>query len=209
MQSQEALYRDNKDLLDGHSLLKIETSVDACPSLPIFAVMLASPRPPWVKYHNILGENPHRTMLGKLTTNSDGVIAYDSSHVDDTVSELIVPSDHSTVHCHPLAILEVRRILLEHLAGLRSDPRPDRPFAQTAMPGRTRTSNADGLLFIGAAFVFIPPAKIQLHLAGVGRPEVANFQVDRHESSQRAVVEKEVEVVIPRRSRVSADRRAG
>ena len=136
MQSQEVLYRDNKDLLDGHSLLKIETSVDAlAPSLPIFAVMLASPRPPWVKYHNILGENPHRTMLGKLTTNSDGVIAYDSSHVDDTVSELIVPSDHSTVHCHPLAILEVRRILLEHLAGLRSDPRPDRPFAQTAMRG--------------------------------------------------------------------------
>ena len=137
MQSQEALYRDNKDLLDGHSLLKIETSVNAwLPACPIFAVMLASPRPPWVKYHNILGENPHRTMLGKLTTNSDGVIAYDSAHVNDTVSELIVPSDHGTVHCHPLAILEVRRILLEHLAGLRGNRGPTGPSPRPRCAGR-------------------------------------------------------------------------
>ena len=32
-----------------------------------------------------------------------------------------------TVHCHPLAVMEVRRILLEHLAELRGvPPAPDR-----------------------------------------------------------------------------------
>jgi hypothetical protein len=31
-----------------------------------------------------------------------------------------VPSDHLVVHQHPLAILEVRRILLEHLAYIES-----------------------------------------------------------------------------------------
>ena len=42
--------------------------------------------------------------------------------MDDVASELIVPADHTTVHAHPLAVLEVRRILLEHLAELRSFP---------------------------------------------------------------------------------------
>jgi hypothetical protein len=30
-----------------------------------------------------------------------------------------VPADHTTVHAHPAAVLEVRRILLEHLSELR------------------------------------------------------------------------------------------
>ena len=33
-----------------------------------------------------------------------------------------MPADHSTVHPHPAAVLEVRRILLEHLAELRGQP---------------------------------------------------------------------------------------
>ena len=31
-----------------------------------------------------------------------------------------MPADHTTVQCHPLAVMEVRRILLEHLAELRA-----------------------------------------------------------------------------------------
>ena len=37
-----------------------------------------------------------------------------SAHLDDAESELIVPADHFHVHQHPLAVLEIRRILLEH-----------------------------------------------------------------------------------------------
>ena len=46
---------------------------------------------------------------------SDGVVPYSSAHIDGTDSELVVPADHFHVHHHPLAILEVRRILLDHL----------------------------------------------------------------------------------------------
>ena len=46
---------------------------------------------------------------------SDGVVPYVSAHLDDVSSELVVPADHCEVHHHPLAILEVRRILLEHV----------------------------------------------------------------------------------------------
>jgi hypothetical protein len=37
-------------------------------------------------------------------------------------SQLVVPADHSTVHRHPAAILEVRKILMQHLADLESFP---------------------------------------------------------------------------------------
>ncbi|MBL8795722.1 MAG: alpha/beta hydrolase, partial [Planctomycetia bacterium] len=45
---------------------------------------------------------------------SDGVVPYSSSHLTDVDSEVIVAADHFTVHHHPLAIREVRRILREH-----------------------------------------------------------------------------------------------
>jgi hypothetical protein len=75
-----------------------------------------------VKYHNILGVAPYRGLLGKLAADSDGVVAVESGRMDDAQSELVVPADHSGIHSHPLAVLEVRRILLEHLAELRAFP---------------------------------------------------------------------------------------
>jgi hypothetical protein len=53
---------------------------------------------------------------------SDGVVSERSARLDGAASELIVPADHTTVQCHPLAVMEVRRILLEHLAELRGPP---------------------------------------------------------------------------------------
>jgi hypothetical protein len=127
LQSQEALFRENKDLFSEKSLLRITNSIDALsPKTPIFSVLVSSPRPPWVTYHNIIGMLPREGLLGKLTSG-DGVVSYESAHVDDVASELIVPADHSSVHAHPLAVLEVRRILLQHLADLRSFPHPAPP----------------------------------------------------------------------------------
>lgn len=125
-QSQEALFRENKDLLRSDSVLKVVNSVDSLsPVSPVFSVMLASYRAPWVRYHNIIGMVPTTGLLGKLAAGSDGVVSYESAHMDDTKSELIVPANHTTVHCHPWAVLEVRRILLEHLAELRGVPAAD------------------------------------------------------------------------------------
>ena len=122
LQSREAIFRENKDLIRDKSLLKIENSIDSLsPSAPIFPVMLASQHLPWVKYHNIIGRVP-RHGIYNLAADGDGVVSLQSARIDGVASELVVPADHTTVHSHPLAVLEVRRILLEHLAELRNFP---------------------------------------------------------------------------------------
>ena len=137
---QDSLYADNKDLIRDNRLLKIENSIDSLdPKSPFFPVMLAAPRAPWVKFHNIIGLVPERGITGYLAAGSDGVVTYESAQMDDVVSEITVPATHSMIHMHPRAILEVRRILLEHLAELRPptplyEPAP-RPHGLAALMG--------------------------------------------------------------------------
>ena len=66
--------------------------------------------PPHLPIHSVIGNYRAADTPG----GSDRIVPYTSSHLDDVVSELIVKSDHS-VHNHPLAIVEVRRILHQHL----------------------------------------------------------------------------------------------
>lgn len=70
-----------------------------------------SPIAPGVTTHSIiavLGEGP-------LTGRTDGVVAYESAHLDGVESEKIVRSPHSC-QAEPDTILEVRRILREYVA---------------------------------------------------------------------------------------------
>jgi hypothetical protein len=53
-----------------------------------------------------------------VADDGDGVVSRSSAHLDDAASEITVPANHTTVHTHPAAVLEVRRVLLEHLADL-------------------------------------------------------------------------------------------
>lgn len=138
LQGQEGLFRDNKDLFPASSLLRIENSIDSlAPESPIFPVMLASSHLPWVKYHNIVGRVPKHGVFA-LAPDGDGVVGLDSARVDGVASELVVPADHTTVHAHPLAVLEVRRILLEHLAELRGFPSVARTDAPERRPQPAR-----------------------------------------------------------------------
>ena len=108
--------RENKEIIRDDQLLRIETSIDSlAPDSPFFPVMLASHRAPWVRYHNIVGVLPDKGLAGYFAQGGDGVVAYDSAKMDDVVSEVAVPAMHSEIHAHPRAVLEVRRILLEHL----------------------------------------------------------------------------------------------
>jgi pimeloyl-ACP methyl ester carboxylesterase len=118
--TQETIFRDNpKAFVDG-SLLKVKTSIDSLsPKSPIVPVMLSAHRPPWVKYHNIVGDIPMPWYAKPFEEEGDGVVPITSAHVDYAASEITVPADHTTVHAHPAAVLEVRRILLEHLSDLR------------------------------------------------------------------------------------------
>lgn len=118
----QQVIRNNPGMFRDATMLNIENSIDSLsPKSPVFPVMLASYRAPWVKYHNIIGMIPEKGLTGWLAAGTDGVVSYESAHVEDAESELIVPADHTTVHAHPLAVLEVKRILLLHLAELRGD----------------------------------------------------------------------------------------
>jgi hypothetical protein len=61
----------------------------------------------YVACHTIAGQKSD-------DVESDGIVPHSSSHLEGAASEKIVPAGHSA-HYHPLAILEVRRILQEHL----------------------------------------------------------------------------------------------
>lgn len=81
------------------------------PSSIFIQVTNIVPLRPDIPYHSIIGTRKPAT-VGAGT--SDGIVPYESSHLDFTESELLVPSGHSA-HEHPLAIAEVKRILYKHL----------------------------------------------------------------------------------------------
>ena len=133
---QDRLYADNKDLIRDDRLLKIENSIGSLdPDSPFFPVMLSAQRAPWVRFHNIIGLVPERGITGYLAAGSDGVVTQESARMDDVISEITVPATHSMIHMHPRAILEIRRILLEHLAQLQ-------PATPSYAPAGVRTAAA-------------------------------------------------------------------
>lgn len=73
-----------------------------------------------VPYHSIIGDEKKAGRTG----GTDGVVPYSSSHLDGAQSELIVHSGH-TAQNHPLAVREMRRILLLHLR--EGDTKPAAP----------------------------------------------------------------------------------
>jgi hypothetical protein len=99
----------------------------------------ASPIAPGVTAHSIIPV----TEPGSPAGQNDGVVKYESAHLEGVASEKIVRSTHST-QSTPATILEIRRILYEHLgvacglecevperveAALASAPQPEPPPA--------------------------------------------------------------------------------
>src|SRR5262249_2715055 len=139
VQGAERLKGDNPGFFRDASVLEVPTSIDSlAPDDPVLPVMLRVPRGPWVKYHNIVGVLPTVSWYDKLVGegSGDGIVPFSSAHLDDVESEVVVDADHSGAHRHPRAVLEVRRILLEHLAELRGLPSQDSPINRTARAGQ-------------------------------------------------------------------------
>jgi hypothetical protein len=124
-EASQKVVRDNPDFFRDTRLLTMTTSIDSlAPDSPIFPAMQTAQRAPWVQYHNIVGEVSQDSWLASFSGQSDGVVAVASARIPYAVSEKTVPADHSHVHSHPLAVLEVEHILREHLRQLRAAGAP-------------------------------------------------------------------------------------
>lgn len=135
----------NPDFFRPGAPLDVTTSIDSLdPESPLLPVLLTAQHAPWVQYHNIVGELPHKGIAGWLAGgDGDGVVTLESARLDNAASQIVVPADHSSIHRHPQSILEVRRILLEHVAQLRTFPygggvmqvsTPPGPMTPTSLP---------------------------------------------------------------------------
>jgi hypothetical protein len=103
----------NQDKLLFQELKKLPTSIDNMnPSHPFIKTLATIPVAEGVIAHSIipvLGDGP-------VQTGNDGIVKYESAHIEGVASELVLRFGHS-VQGHPKAIEEVRRILIEHLNG--------------------------------------------------------------------------------------------
>ncbi len=101
---------DVKKLLGGKKT--VFTSADSMsPDNPVLRTLAETPLAPGVKGHSIIAVKGD----GDPKLGNDGVVEYTSAHLEGMASEFIVRGDHSS-QLNPLAIDEVRRILVEPFA---------------------------------------------------------------------------------------------
>jgi hypothetical protein len=111
---------------------RMPTRIDGMsPGQPFIKKLASIPVTPTVKAHSIISVDDD----SPLDRAGDGVVKYESAHIDGVASELIVRSPHSGMQDAPQTIEEVRRILLEHSA--KSAPDASR---------LTREAQRDGLI---------------------------------------------------------------
>ncbi len=124
----EDLATNNPNAFPGWRPERLPTSIDLlAPKSPALELLASKPKPPEVHYHSIIGMKPptHSLVLANFIAGvercepGDGVVPYSSAHIENADSELVVPAEHTEVHTHPLAVREVRRILLEHVRQVR------------------------------------------------------------------------------------------
>jgi pimeloyl-ACP methyl ester carboxylesterase len=95
-------------------LRRLPTSLDSMsPKNPLFLALADIPLAPGVKGHSIIAVQGD----GDYHKGRDGLVSYESAHLDYVESEFVVRSVHSC-QGKPPTIDEVRRILHQHLTGL-------------------------------------------------------------------------------------------
>jgi pimeloyl-ACP methyl ester carboxylesterase len=105
------LVEDNyDDLRFRHSVGRFGSVWSMTPTNPFLQAFAAIPVAPNAATHSIIAVQGD----GPVETGDDGVVSYQSAHIPEAVSEVVVRSGHS-VQDHPETVNEVRRILLLHL----------------------------------------------------------------------------------------------
>jgi pimeloyl-ACP methyl ester carboxylesterase len=105
------LINDTADLSFDPGSLRAGSIWSMSPSNPFLHAFALIPVAPGIAAHSIIAVQGN----GPIETGDDGVVSYQSAHIPEAVSELVVRSGHS-VQSDPLTVNEVRRILLLHLA---------------------------------------------------------------------------------------------
>jgi pimeloyl-ACP methyl ester carboxylesterase len=105
------LMDDAPDLNFDPSSVRAASLFSMSPGNPLLQTFAAIPVSPTVAAHSIIAVQGD----GPVETGDDGVVSYQSAHIPEAASELVVRSDHS-VQSDPRTMNEVRRIQLLHLA---------------------------------------------------------------------------------------------
>jgi pimeloyl-ACP methyl ester carboxylesterase len=93
------------------SLKRLPTAVDnMTPGNPFIVALASMPVAPGVHAHSIIAVRGD----GPIETGNDGIVEYESAHIEPVDSEFVVRSAHSCQD-NPHTIEEVRRILTVHL----------------------------------------------------------------------------------------------
>jgi pimeloyl-ACP methyl ester carboxylesterase len=122
LEATDDLSKENPNLVERVELDEL-TSVDLlAPGSSALELLAVKPKPEHIHYHSIVGVAPQGSAVLERWLGGgevgDGVVPYGSAHLEGADSEKVVPADHFHVHQHPLAVLEVRRILHEHLRSI-------------------------------------------------------------------------------------------
>lgn len=114
-----------------HEPLDVRTAVDnMAPDSRFVRLLHKLPMNSRVPKHSIVGVRG----VGRVEDGNDGVVEYESAHLDEAVSEAVVRSSHS-LQSNPSTVGEVKRILREHAGELalgraapRSGVEPSAPY---------------------------------------------------------------------------------
>ncbi len=118
----QTLMTNNPGFFKSTELLTASTSIDSlAPNHPVLLEMLKAKRASWVQHNNIVGVVEGQSLIGRVTTEGDGIVPFSSAHLDDVESEIRTTADHVTVHRHPRSVLEVRRILSKHASKMDAE----------------------------------------------------------------------------------------
>lgn len=115
----EKIVRENSEAIRNAEFFATKTSIDSLsPKSDFFETMKTAQRPAWVHFHNIVGHVEDTSWVSRALGQDeagDGVVSLASATSIDVQSEIEVNAEHADIHRHPLTILEVRRVMLEHL----------------------------------------------------------------------------------------------
>jgi len=102
----------NPDAFHSDYQRSLPTTIDILePNSSILRALRELRTPCWVTTHSIIG-TAHQSLV---SGPDDCVVPASSARLPGTTSELEVPATHTRVHHHPQTVMEIERILLEHL----------------------------------------------------------------------------------------------